>query len=210
VTVSKSGFWTDVPDTVQVHDGDQDINPEHWSPTMQSALIVDAVVLAAVLQADLGENRRIDKFRLMRPVLVAAGIVPVFLEAVTTHGKGLDLEVALTVAGIILGRVAVSLMTISRSPATNKPVSGAGAAYGALWIVVIGARAAFTYGSSNWFSSELGGWMVRNGVTSKAIVDGLIFMAVAMVLTRTLAMARRARHIPSIDSQDAARHLVAA
>jgi hypothetical protein len=177
---------------------------------MQSALIVDAVVLAAVLQADLGKQRKIDKFRLLRPVLVAAGIVPIFLEAVSTHGNGLILEVTLSVAGIILGLVAVSLMTIYRSPDTDKPVSRAGAAYAALWVLVIGARAAFTYGSSNWFSSGLGHWMARNDVTSKAIIDGLIFMAVAMVLTRTIGMARRARHIQSIDAQDAARHLLAA
>jgi hypothetical protein len=177
---------------------------------MESALIVDAVVLAAVLQADLGKQRKVDKFRLLRPVLVAAGIVPVFLEAVSTHGNGLILEVSLAVAGIILGLVAVSLMTIYRSPDTNKPVTRAGGAYATLWIIVIGVRAAFTYGSSHWFSSGLGHWMVRNDVTSKAIIDGLIFMAVAMVLTRTLGMARRARHIPSINSQDAARHLVGA
>jgi hypothetical protein len=90
------------------------------------------------------------------------------------------------------------------------PVSRAGGAYAALWILVIGARAAFTYGSSNWFSSGLGHWMARNDVTSKAIIDGLIFMAVAMVLTRTIGMARRARHISSINAQDAARHLLAA
>jgi hypothetical protein len=83
---------------------------------MESALIVDAVVLAAVLQADLGKQRKVDKFRLLRPVLVAAGIVPVFLEAVSTHGNGLILEVSLAVAGIILGLVAVSLMTITAAP----------------------------------------------------------------------------------------------
>ena len=79
-----------------------------------------------------------------------------------------------------------------------------------MWIAVIGARAIFTYGSSNWFSSQLGHWMVRSGVSSKAIIDGLIFMAVAMVLTRTIGMARRARHIPSIAAQGAALPVLAA
>jgi hypothetical protein len=176
---------------------------------MESALIVDAVVLAAVLQADLGQHRKIDRFRLLRPVIVAAAIVPVFLEAVTTHGNGLLLEVSLAAAGVLLGVVAVSLMTIYRSPETNKPVSRAGGAYAALWIAVIGARALFTYGSSNWFSSQLGHWMVRNDITSKAIIDGLIFMAVAMVLTRTVGMARRARHISSTTVQHATLPLLA-
>jgi hypothetical protein len=92
----------------------------------------------------------------------------------------------------------VSLMTIYRSPTSSKPVSRAGAAYAGLWIAVIGTRALFTYGSSNWFGPQLDHWMIRNSVTGDAITDGLIFMAVAMILTRTIAMANRARHLPSL------------
>ncbi len=39
---------------------------------MQSALIADAVVLAAVPEADLGSHRKITRFRLLRPLLLAA------------------------------------------------------------------------------------------------------------------------------------------
>lgn len=177
---------------------------------MQSALIVDALVLAAVLEADLGRHRKINRSRLLRPVLIAAGIIPIFLEAITTHGNGLTLEVSLAAAGIVLGVVASMLMTIYRSTDTGKPVSRAGRGYAALWIIVIGARAAFTYGSSNWFSSQLGHWMARNDITSKAIVDGLIFMAVTMILTRTIAMARRARHLPAAPSAGATARILQA
>lgn len=177
---------------------------------MWSALIVDAVVLAAVLQADIGRHRKIDTFRLLRPVLIAAAIIPIFLEAVTTHGNGLTLEVALAVSGIVLGAVATCLMKVFRSPDTHKPVSRAGSGYAALWIIFIGVRALFTYGSSHWFGSQLGRWMVSNDITSKAIVDGLIFMAVAMILTRTIAIATRARHLPASTTTIGARPLQAA
>jgi hypothetical protein len=166
-------------------------------PVMQSALIVDAVVLAAVLQADLGQHRKIDRSRLVRPMVIAAGIVPLFVEAVVTHGNGLVLEVALAGAGIVLGLVATWLMTVYRSADTHLPVSGAGRAYAALWIAVIGARAAFTYGSSNWFGPQLDHWMIRSTVTGPALTDGLVFMAVAMIVTRTVAMSVRARHLPT-------------
>ena len=35
----------------------------HWSAAMDSALIIDAVLLAAVLQADLGPHRMIGRLR---------------------------------------------------------------------------------------------------------------------------------------------------
>jgi hypothetical protein len=76
---------------------------------MQSALIVDAVLLAAVLEADLGHQRKIGKLRLLRPLGIAAGIIPLYLKAVTTHGNGAALEVALGAAGVILGVVAMLL-----------------------------------------------------------------------------------------------------
>jgi hypothetical protein len=176
---------------------------------MDSALIVDAFVLAAVLESDLG-HRKVTTFRLVRPVLIALAIVPLFLTAVTTHGHGLVLEVALAAAGILVGLLAMALMTVYRSPTTGGPVSRAGAAYAALWIVVVGARAAFTYGSHHWFASQLGHWMVRNAITGDAITDGLIFMAVTMVLTRTIALSIRARRLPAATSTDTGPELRAA
>jgi uncharacterized membrane protein YidH (DUF202 family) len=155
---------------------------------MQSDLIIDAVVLAAVLEADLGAHRRIGKFRILRPLLMAAAIVPLYLKAVVTTGTGFTLELALTVAGLVLGLIAVALMTVYRSPKNNKPVSRAKAGYAAMWIIVIGARAAFSYGSTHWFGPQLAHWMVRNSVSTAAITDALIFMAVTMLVTRTLGL----------------------
>jgi hypothetical protein len=61
---------------------------------------------------------------------------------------------------------------------------------------VIGARAAFSYGSVHWFGPQLGRWMAHHSVTSSAITDGLILMAVGMLLTRVIAMAVRAKNLP--------------
>ena len=96
--------------------------------TLMYAQIVNVIVLAAVLEADLGPHRKITRFRLLRPVLITAAVVPMFLEKVATHGDGLSLELALAAAGIVLGLVATALMTVYRSPKTGKPVSRAGSA----------------------------------------------------------------------------------
>jgi hypothetical protein len=113
---------------------------------MDSAVIVDAVLLAAGLEADLGRHRKIGWFRILWPLGVAALIIPLYLKAVTTTGNGLSLEIGAASAGIVLGLIATSLMGVYRSPHTNRPVSHARFAYAALWVFVIGARAPFSYG----------------------------------------------------------------
>jgi hypothetical protein len=155
---------------------------------MQSDLIIDALLLVAVLEADLGAHRKIGRFRILRPLLLAGAIIPIYLKAVATTGTGFTLELALGAAGVVFGLVAVALTTVYRSPRTNQPVSRAKAGYAALWVGVIGARAAFSYGSTHWFAPQISHWMTRNAVSSAAITDALIFMAVTMMVTRTLGL----------------------
>ena len=164
------------------------------SPVAQ-AMVINATVLFAVLEADLGPHRRISAFRVVRPLLMSAVIVPIYLKAVTTHGTGLGLELTALLAGVVGGLCAAGLTRVYRSPRTGRPVSAAGFGYAALWVAVIGARSAFSYGSAHWFGPQLGGGMMRHSVTADAITDALIVMAVAMTLTRTVALASRARKV---------------
>jgi hypothetical protein len=55
-----------------------------------------------------------------------------------------------------------------------------------------GARAAFSYGAVHWFPAQLAQWCTAHQVTGDAITNSLIFMAVAMIATRTLGLATRA------------------
>jgi hypothetical protein len=162
---------------------------------LTKALIVNGLVLFAVLEADLGPGRKVSRFRLLRPLLMSASIVPLFLEAVATHGTGLALEIAGGVAGVLLGLTAASLMTLRREPATGRVVTRAGAAYAALWIAVIAARSCFSIGAVHWFNHPLATWMANHQVTAAAITDTLIIMAVAMTLARTATLALRANQI---------------
>jgi hypothetical protein len=159
---------------------------------LTSAMIVNGLVLIAVLEADLGSHRKISRFRIVRPLLMAGAIVPLYLEHFATRGNGLTLEIVAAVAGLLAGLAATGLTHVYRSTTTGGPVSRTGTAYAALWIAVIGARAAFSWGSVHWFAPQLTDWAVRNGVTGDAITDSLIVMAVAMLLTRTLGLAGRA------------------
>lgn len=164
---------------------------------LTQAMIVNGAVLVAVLEADLGGHRKVGRMRILRPLVLAGGVVPMFVESPVTHGPGLMLEIGGVLAGLLCGIIAVIQMTVYRSPRTGKPVTRAGAPYALLWITVIGARAAFSYGSVHWFPAQLTNWAIRQQVSAAAITDGLIFMAVAMLLTRTIALAVRASTLPA-------------
>jgi hypothetical protein len=160
------------------------------------AELVNGAVLAATLHSDLGTHRKIGAMRLLRPVLVAAAIVPLFIDPVVTRGAGLAVELAGAAAGMLGGLAAVALTRVYRSPRTGKPVSYATWLYALLWTLVIGARAAFSYGAAHWFPAQLSQWCLAHQVTGAAITDGLIFMAVAMLATRTAGLAGRAAALP--------------
>jgi hypothetical protein len=165
------------------------------SPLTQ-AMVINGAVLVAVLEADVGSHRKIGRLRIVRPLLMAGAIVPLYLTALTIHGAGLSLEIVGVVAGLLLGLLANSQMLIYRSPKTGRAASRAGLGYGIVWTLVIGARAAFSYGSSHWFGTQLGSWMSNHNVSVDGVTNTLILMAVAMVLTRTVAMATRAARLP--------------
>jgi hypothetical protein len=154
-----------------------------------NVLIVNLAVLFAVLEADLG-RRKISKLRILRPLLLAGAIVPMFIESPATSGSGAVLEVSLAVLGALLGIFAAGrLMQVSFDAQKDRVVSTSGAAYGAFWCAVIGARLAFTYGANHWYATQLGHWLLTNGISVAALTDALIFMAISMTLARTLWLA---------------------
>jgi hypothetical protein len=178
-------------------DGNPPAIKEHIMSPLTEAMIINGVVLVAVLEADLGPHRKIGKMRILRPLLTIALVIPLFLDRPVTHGNGLLVELAGIAAGLLCGLIAAALMRVYRSQKTGKPASAAGFPYAAVWIVVVAARAAFTYGGQYWFPAQLTQWCLAHQVSVAAITDGLIFMALAMVLIRTLGLLGRATRLPA-------------
>jgi hypothetical protein len=168
---------------------------------LTEALIINGAVLISVLEGDVGPHRKIGKFRILRPLITIAAIVPIFIDSPITHGNGLLVELAGLAAGLFCGLLASALMRVYRSPQTGKPVSAAGFPYALLWIVVVGARTAFSIGATHWFPVQLDQWCLAHQVTGSAITDGLIFMALAMVLVRTASLAGRSSRLPAASAR---------
>jgi hypothetical protein len=49
----------------------------------------------------------------------------------------------------------------------------------------------------HWFTAPLVSWGIAHQVSVAALADGLIFMAIAMILVRTVALGVRASHLPA-------------
>jgi hypothetical protein len=168
---------------------------EHPMSPLTEAMIINGAVLIAVLEGDLGPHRKIGKLRILRPLITVAVIIPLFIDSPVTHGNGLLIELAGVTAGLLCGVVVAALMRVYRSPKTGLPVSAAGLPYALAWIGVVGARAAFSIGATNWFPAQLDQWCLTHQVSGAAITDGLIFMALTMVLVRTASLGTRARRL---------------
>jgi hypothetical protein len=168
---------------------------------LTEAMIINGAVLIAVLGGDLGPHRKIGRLRILRPLITVALVVPLFMDRPVTGGNGLLVELAGLAAGLLCGLVATMLMRVYRSPRTGKPVSAAGLPYAIVWSVIVGARAAFSYGASHWFPAPLAQWCAAHQVTGAAITDGLIFMAITMVLVRTVGLYARATRLPAAPAQ---------
>lgn len=157
-----------------------------------SAELINPILLAAIVLFDVGQHRRIWWFRILEPLMLAGAIVPFFIKGLTWSGNGLLLEILGIAVGVAAGVGALALMRVYLSPRTSRPVSAAGWGYIALWVGVLGARAVFSYGSSTWFPTQLGGWLLTNHISIDAFTDAMIFMAIAPLLTRTAGLAIRA------------------
>jgi hypothetical protein len=164
-----------------------------------SAWIINLVVLGVVLEADLG-RRRIGWFRVVRPLVTALAIGPLFLDKVPTGGHNTQLLAIGLAVGVLLGLAAHLFVSVGYGPVKsmrkgtrNRAFSRAGFGYAAFWAVVFGGRLLFIYGSENWFSRSLGQFLTSHQLSGAGLTDALIFMALAMALARSVLLGARGR-----------------
>ena len=170
-------------------------------------VIMQLAILAVVLESDLG-RRKIGWFRVGRPIVGVAVIVPFFFTSLPTDGNDLLLQGAGALAGAALGLFSVCPLLVSVdhhpdwrprwprvSPTRGGPaaVSRSGAGYAAVWIAVTAARLGFSYGTQHIFPVGLGVFMITNHLSETGLANGFIFLSVSMSLFRSLGLFVRGR-----------------
>jgi hypothetical protein len=174
-----------------------------------SIVILQLALLGVVFESDLG-HRKIGWFRILRPVIAIAIIVPFFFKSLPTGHHDLLLQAAGLATGALLGLLSVSPLLVSvrfeptwraghrwlaaRMPARPAAVSHAGLGYAAIWIAVTVFRLGFAYASQHWFPADLGRFLVTNQLSPAALTNAFIFLALGMDLFRSLLLALRGQH----------------
>jgi hypothetical protein len=187
--------------------------------------LLNLIVFAVLLEADLG-RRRIGWFRVARPLLTTAAIVPLFVTSVPANGHNLALQAAGVGVGVLLGLAAHLFIWVGPGPAkgtkgtmgagatTGRPVSRAGFGYAAFWAVIFGARLVFIYGTYHWFSGPLAQFLAAHQASATGLSNALVFMAIAMALARSALLGGRGlaarRALSATRAQAAPGHLAAA
>ena len=99
--------------------------------------LLNLIVFGVLLEADLG-RRKIGWFRVLRPLITTAAIIPLFLTSVPTTGHNLAVQAVGVGVGVLLGLAAHLFVSVGFDPAkamkgeitgqgtSGRPVSRAG------------------------------------------------------------------------------------
>lgn len=150
---------------------------------MNSAYWLNLIVFAIALESDIG-RRRVGAFRILRPLVSALVLVPIFFRGMDFSGNGLLLEAGATVLGALLGLAASSFMRFEYDAGKQRVFSRTGAAFVVAWVIITLAKLSFSYGSMHWFGRALGTWMYENAISADAMRAAFIFLNIATMLAR--------------------------
>ncbi|MBI1351759.1 MAG: hypothetical protein GC156_11655 [Actinomycetales bacterium] len=153
--------------------------------------ILSIALLAWALLRNVG-TREVTLMTFALPTAIVAAAAAFFLFPLPTAGGDLTLIATLGVVGALFGVAASAVTRLHRREGRLTVTAGAG--FAALWIVMIGARIIFAEWASGPGARTVGMFSRDHAITGPdAWTAGLVVMALAMVLTRTLLLAVRAQ-----------------
>lgn len=157
--------------------------------------ILSIVLLAWALVRNLG-TREVALATFVVPLAIVVAAASFFLFPLPTGGNDLDLVLAFGAIGVLFGLAASAVTRLHHRD--GKLVATAGAAFAALWIIMIGGRIVFAEWATGAGARTVGMFSRDHAITgADAWTAAFVVMALGMVLTRTVALAVRTRRTSS-------------
>lgn len=154
-----------------------------------SQWILSLTLLAWALARNVG-TRRIARGTFVLPLVIVVAAVAGFLNPLPTAGNDLVLVVAFGAIGVGLGLAASAATRLEHRDGVL--TATAGAAFAALWIVMIGARIAFAQWATGPGAPDVGVFSREHLITgADAWTAAFVVMALGMVGARTAALVVR-------------------
>jgi hypothetical protein len=159
-----------------------------------SLWLLNLLVPVAVIAVDYG-RRKLSAWRIVRPFIITAAIVPFVAPGINLHGNGLLLELGGIVAGVLLGIGTALLVRLDRDDADGTVFTISGVAYVLAWTAFAAARIAFIWETSHSMSFEraLGSFLVDNHIAVNAFADSVMFLGLAMMVANRGVLWSRSR-----------------
>ncbi|MFJ6836178.1 hypothetical protein [Streptomyces sp. NPDC091209] len=159
-----------------------------------TALIASGTILTIILATDLG-TRKITNMRLLRSIIAVAIVIALFVHSLPMDGNDPSLQLAGIGAGVICGLVAAALLPAHRG-ADGEIYTKGGIAYAIAWTVLSASRVLFAYGSEHWFTQGIIKFSIDYKLSGQDVYsNAFVFMALAMVLTRTAVLVGKRRRL---------------
>ncbi|WP_207755385.1 hypothetical protein [Nonomuraea cypriaca] len=160
-----------------------------------SALIASGSILTIILATDLG-HRRITTMRMLRSMIAVAVIIVIFVHSFPTQGNDLSLQLVGIGTGVICGLIAGALLPAYVHKSSGELHTFGGIGYALVWIVLSAGRVVFAYGADNWFAEDLVRFSIDYRISGPdTYANTFVFMALAMVLTRTAVLLTKMRKL---------------
>lgn len=160
--------------------------------TFTDYILDSALVLLVLLQI---KERRLTTKALVRPLVIVAIAVVIYLHGIPTAGDDLVLVGVLALTGLLIG-VASGQTVLMRRDEHGEVLARSGWASAIFWVLGMGSRFAFAVWVSHGGAATIGQFSAQHSITSaEAWTVALLAMAVFEVAGRTLVQAARRRQL---------------
>jgi hypothetical protein len=153
--------------------------------------LLNLAIVGLLLARDLG-HRRVNVLAMLRPLLLAAVIVPFVMPGWDMTGNGLVLELVTVATGAGLGLLACAFMRVSVD-SSGQAWTDAGVGYAVVWVVIAALRQCIIYGAQHWFTKALGRFLFDNHISVTAFADSIMLFTLTTVIANRLAILARSR-----------------